>query len=47
MTVLALEFPPVSHLFVWPAIWFDGTQDGADLHRFGSHHDGNLPNGRS
>jgi len=25
MTVLALEFPPVSHLFVWPAIWFDGT----------------------
>lgn len=25
MNLLALEFPPVSHLFQWPAIWFDGT----------------------
>ena len=25
MSILALEFPPVSHLFDWPAIWFDGT----------------------
>jgi len=25
MNVLALDFPPVSHLFEWPAIWFDGT----------------------
>lgn len=25
MNVLALDFPPVSHLFDWPAIWFDGT----------------------
>ncbi len=25
MNVLALEFPPVSHLFQWPAIWFEGT----------------------
>ena len=25
MNVLALDFPPVSHLFEWPAILFDGT----------------------
>ena len=25
MNVLALEFPPISHLFEWPAILFDGT----------------------
>jgi len=25
VNLLALEFPPVSHLFQWPAIWFDGT----------------------
>jgi F-type H+-transporting ATPase subunit a len=25
MNVLALEFPPVNHLFDWPSIWFDGT----------------------
>ena len=25
MNVLALDFPPVSHLFQWPNIWFDGT----------------------
>ncbi len=25
MNVLALDFPPVSHLFQWPAIWFEGT----------------------
>ena len=25
MSILALEFPPVSHLFDWPTIWFDGT----------------------
>lgn len=25
MSSLALEFPPVSHLFEWPAILFDGT----------------------
>ncbi len=25
MNLLALDFPPVSHLFQWPAIWFDGT----------------------
>ncbi len=25
MNVLALEFPPVSQLFEWPAIWFAGT----------------------
>lgn len=23
--MLALEFPPVSHLVEWPGIWFDGT----------------------
>ena len=25
MSILALEFPPVSHLFDWPTIWLDGT----------------------
>lgn len=25
MNLLALEFPPVSHLFDWPTIWFDDT----------------------
>lgn len=25
MNVLALDFPPVSHLFEWPDIWFAGT----------------------
>jgi len=25
MNVLALDFPPVSHLFEWPDIWFNGT----------------------
>lgn len=25
MNVLALEFPPVNHLFDWPSIWFEGT----------------------
>jgi len=25
MSVLAVEFPPVSHLFDWPTIWFAGT----------------------
>ena len=25
MNVLALDFPPVSHLFVWPDIWFAGS----------------------
>ena len=25
MSVLALEFPPVSHLFDWPTLWLDGT----------------------
>ena len=25
MNVLALDFPPVSHLFEWPALLFDGT----------------------
>ncbi|MCY4067965.1 MAG: F0F1 ATP synthase subunit A [Acidimicrobiaceae bacterium] len=25
MSILALELPPVSHLFDWPTIWFDGT----------------------
>ncbi len=25
MNVLALEFPPVNHLFDWPSIWLDGT----------------------
>lgn len=25
MNLLALEFPPVSHLFQWPAIWFEDT----------------------
>ncbi|MDE0749999.1 MAG: F0F1 ATP synthase subunit A, partial [Acidimicrobiales bacterium] len=25
MNVLALDFPPVSHLFEWPDILFDGT----------------------
>jgi F-type H+-transporting ATPase subunit a len=25
VNVLALEFPPVSHLFEWPSIWLDGT----------------------
>ncbi|MDP6213638.1 MAG: hypothetical protein QGI41_01725, partial [Acidimicrobiales bacterium] len=25
MNVLALDFPPVSHLFEWPDIFFSGT----------------------
>ncbi|MCY3851211.1 MAG: F0F1 ATP synthase subunit A [Acidimicrobiaceae bacterium] len=25
MNLLALEFPPVNHLFDWPSIWFEGT----------------------
>jgi F-type H+-transporting ATPase subunit a len=25
VNLLALEFPPVSHLFQWPDIWFEGT----------------------
>ena len=25
MSIIALEFPPVSHLFEWPAVLFDGT----------------------
>jgi F-type H+-transporting ATPase subunit a len=25
MSILALEFPPYSHLFDWPTIWLDGT----------------------
>lgn len=25
MSILALEFPPIGHLFDWPTIWFDGT----------------------
>lgn len=25
MNVLALEYPPVNHLFDWPALWFEGT----------------------
>ena len=25
MSILALDFPPVSHLFEWPNIWFDET----------------------
>ena len=25
MNVLALDFPPVSHLFEWPDIWFAGS----------------------
>ncbi len=25
MNVLALEFPPVNHLFDWPSIWLEGT----------------------
>ena len=25
MNILALEFPPISHLFQWPDILFDGT----------------------
>ncbi len=25
MNLLALEFPPVNHLFDWPTLWLDGT----------------------
>ncbi len=25
VNIFALEFPPISHLFDWPTIWFDGT----------------------
>lgn len=25
VNILAIDFPPVSHLFNWPTIWFEGT----------------------
>ncbi len=25
MNILALDFPPITHLVEWPAIWFEGT----------------------